>query len=74
MRRVRKNPVDCLPDDRMHRVRLPGQRLSSSDFDRQVAKFQARIAVLNGFTAGGIPVTEAPGQVCPAEKRASALS
>ena len=28
------------------------------EFDRQVAEFQARIAVLNGFTALGIPVTK----------------
>ena len=29
------------------------------DFDRQVAEFQVRLAVLNGFTALGIPVIEA---------------
>lgn len=31
------------------------------DFDRQVAELQVRIAVLNGYTALGIPVTEAVG-------------
>ena len=31
------------------------------DFDRQVAEFQVRAAVLNGFTALGIPVTTAAG-------------
>jgi len=31
------------------------------DFDRQVAEFQVRVAVLTGFTALGIPVTEAMG-------------
>ena len=31
------------------------------DFDRQVAEFQVRLAVLNGFTALGIPVIEAVG-------------
>ncbi|MCL7466850.1 IS5/IS1182 family transposase, partial [Phaeovulum sp. NW3] len=31
------------------------------DFERQVAEFQIRVAVLNGFTALGIPVTEAVG-------------
>jgi len=31
------------------------------DFDRQVAEFQVRVAVLNGFTALGIPVTEVVG-------------
>ena len=29
------------------------------DFDRQVAELQVRIAVLNGYTALGIPATEA---------------
>lgn len=45
----------------MHCVKLLGQRLSARDFDRQVAEFQARIAVLDGFTALGIPVTEVAG-------------
>jgi hypothetical protein len=31
------------------------------DFDRQVAEFQVRVAVLNGFTALGIPITRAAG-------------
>jgi hypothetical protein len=31
------------------------------DFDRQVAEFQVRIAVLNGYTALGIPVTTVAG-------------
>ena len=35
------------------------KRLAARDFDRQVAEFQIRVAVLNGFTALGIPVTEA---------------
>jgi hypothetical protein len=30
-------------------------------FDRQVAEFQVRVAVLNGFTALGIPVTKVVG-------------
>ncbi len=45
----------------MHRVKLLGQSLTARDFDRQVAELQIRIAVLNGFTASGIPVTEAVG-------------
>jgi len=45
----------------MHCVKLPGQRLMVRDFDRQVAEFQARAAVLNGFTALGIPVTTVAG-------------
>ena len=31
------------------------------DFDRQVAEIQIRIAVLNRYTAPGIPVTETVG-------------
>jgi hypothetical protein len=31
-------------------VKLLGQRLMARDFDRQVAEFQVRVAVLNGFT------------------------
>ena len=42
----------------MHCVKLLGQRLSAHDFDRQVVEFQVRVAVLNGLTALGIPVTE----------------
>ena len=42
-------------------VKLPGQRLSARDFDCQVAEFQIRVAVMNGFTAPGIPVTETVG-------------
>ena len=45
----------------MHCVKLLGQRLMARDFDRQVAELQVRIAVLNGYTALGIPVTEAVG-------------
>ena len=46
-------------ETKMHCVKLMGQRLAAREFDRQVAEFQIRIAVLNGFTALGIPVTEA---------------
>jgi len=45
----------------MHCVKLPGRRLSARDFDRQVAEFQIRVAVLNGFTALGTPITEVAG-------------
>ena len=48
-------------ETKMHCVKLLGQRLAARDFDRQVAEFQIRVAVLNGFTALGIPVTEAVG-------------
>ena len=48
-------------ETKMHCVKLLGQRLAARDFDRQVAEFQVRVAVLNAFTALGIPVTEAVG-------------
>ena len=45
----------------MHCMKLLGQRLMARDFDRQVAEVQVRIAVMNGYTALGIPITEAVG-------------
>ena len=45
----------------MHCLKLLGQRLAARDFDRQVAEFQIRVAVMNGFTALGIPVTTVAG-------------
>jgi hypothetical protein len=48
-------------ETKMHCVKLLGQRLMARDFDRQVAELQVRIAVLSGYTALGIPVTEAVG-------------
>ncbi len=48
-------------ETKMHCVKLLGQRLMARDFDRQVAELQVRIAVLNGYTALGIPVTELVG-------------
>jgi hypothetical protein len=39
------------------------RRLLARDYDRLVAGFQVRVAVLNGFTALGIAVTEAVGWV-----------
>ena len=43
----------------MHCLKRLGQRPSVRDFDRQVAKIQIRAAILNGFTARGIPKTAA---------------
>jgi hypothetical protein len=43
----------------MHRAKLLGQRPLARDFDQQVAQIQVRIAVLNGYAALGIPITEA---------------
>jgi hypothetical protein len=48
-------------ETKIHCVKLLRQRLMARDFDRQVAELQVRIAVLNGYTALGIPVTEAVG-------------
>lgn len=45
-------------ETKMHCVKLLGQRLAARDFDRQVAEFQVRVAILNGFTALGTPITE----------------
>jgi len=46
---------------KMHCMKLLGQRLIARNFDRQMAEVQVRIAVLNGYTALGIPVTKAVG-------------
>ena len=48
-------------ETKMHCVKFLGQRLSARDFDRQVAEVQVRVAVLNGFTALGTPITEVAG-------------
>ena len=45
----------------MHCIKLLGQSLMAQDFERQVAEIQIRIAVLNRYTALGIPVTEPVG-------------
>ena len=48
-------------ETKMNCVKLLGQKLMSRDFDRQVAEVQIRAAVMNQFTALGIPVTVALG-------------
>ena len=48
-------------ESKMNCIKLLGQSLMARDFDRQVAELQVRIAVLNGYTALGIPVTEPVG-------------
>lgn len=45
----------------MNCIKLLGQSLIARDFDRQIAELQVRIAVLNGYTALGIPITKAVG-------------
>ena len=52
---------DALCEPKVRAAKLLGQRLMARDFDRQVAEFQVRMPVLNGFTALGIPFTEAAG-------------
>ena len=44
-------------ETKMNCVKLLGQKLMARDFDRQTAELQVRIAILNRFTAIGIPVT-----------------
>ena len=46
---------------KMQCVKLLGQSLMARDFDRQVAEIQIRAAILNGYTALGIPQTVAVG-------------
>jgi len=48
-------------ETKMHCVKLLGQRLTARDFDRQIAELQVRVAVLNGYTALGTPITEVAG-------------
>lgn len=45
----------------MHFVKLLTLRLMARDFNRQVAEFQFRVVLLNGYTALGIPVTVVVG-------------
>jgi hypothetical protein len=48
-------------ETKMHCGKLLDQRLMAGDFDRQVTELQVRVAVLNGFTALGIPGTKVAG-------------
>jgi len=48
-------------ETKMNCMKLLGQRLAARDFDRQTAELQVRIAILNRFTALGIPVTQPVG-------------
>ena len=45
-------------ESKMNCIKLLGQSLMARDFDRQVEEIQVRVAVLNRYTALGIPVTE----------------
>jgi hypothetical protein len=48
-------------ETKMHCMKLLGQSLMARDFERPVAEIQIRIAMLNRYTALGIPVTEPVG-------------
>ncbi|GLK65227.1 IS5-like element ISPko3 family transposase [Paracoccus kondratievae] len=48
-------------ETKMHCMKLLGQRLTAREFDCQVAELHIRMAVMNGYTALGIPVTETVG-------------
>jgi hypothetical protein len=48
-------------ESKMHCVKRLGQSLMARDFDRQIAEIQIRVAVLNRYTALGIPVTKVVG-------------
>ena len=48
-------------ETKMHCMKLLGQSLMAKDFKRQVAEIQICIAVLDRYTALGIPVTEPVG-------------
>jgi hypothetical protein len=52
---------DALREPKVREAKLMGQRLMARDFGRHVAATQVRIAVLNGYIALGIPVTQAVG-------------
>jgi hypothetical protein len=45
----------------MHCTKLLGRLIMAREFDRQVAEIQVCMAVLNSYTALGIPVTVAVG-------------
>lgn len=53
--------AQCPVGQRMHCMKLLGQHLMARDFGHHVADLQIHIAVLNGFTALGIAVTDAVG-------------
>ena len=45
-------------ETKMNCMKLLGQKLMARDFDRQTAELQVRIAILNRYTALGIPITQ----------------
>lgn len=59
---------DAFGEPKLRTAKLPGQHLAAQDIDGQVAGLQVRAAVLNGFTALGIHVTDVVGRVCPGKQ------
>jgi len=57
-RRSRGDHRQSRAETKMHGVKLLGQRHMARDFDRQVAEFQVRVAVLNDRVALGSPITK----------------
>ncbi|RAK15522.1 hypothetical protein ATI53_102257 [Salipiger aestuarii] len=53
--------ADTRVESKMSCIKRLSQTLMSTDFDRQVAEIHVRIAVLNRYTALGIPVTVPAG-------------
>lgn len=53
--------TDALCEPKIRVAKLLCQNLMARDFDRHAAEFQVRVAVLNGFTALGSPVTKVVG-------------
>jgi len=48
-------------ETKMHCMKLLSQSLMTRDFERQVAEIQVSIAILNHYTALGIPITKPEG-------------
>ena len=48
-------------ETKMNCMELLVQKLAARDFDRQTAELLVRIAILNHFTALGIPITQPVG-------------
>ncbi|QPM90109.1 hypothetical protein PSAL_013430 [Pseudooceanicola algae] len=58
----------------MHCVELLGQCLMARDFDRQVAEMQVCIAIMNGYTAPGTPITDSRGNNPSGERGISGIT
>jgi len=61
METMARIPPPSRVETKMNCIKLLGQSPMARDFDRQVAEIQIRVAVLNRYTALGIPVTEPVG-------------